>query len=167
MKMTSDPRISGTSGTSGKSDPKIMKPKKYKMRYAGSRGKGITVTLLYDPRKGVCEACRKSKWRNEIKNTALHHWWYAYSPKTVREHPLLALENTSELCYYCHQLADAIRMLFYAHPKRVAQVAELLKGEQKAKFTNVLIAVVGTLEKTERNINIIAKRIIELAKNGK
>ena len=142
------------------------KSKEYRTKYAGSRGKGIYVTLPFDPRKGICQACGKSKAKGEIKYTCLHHWWYEFKPATVKENPILVLKNTSELCYYCHQLADAIRALLYAHPKRVAQVAELLRGEQKERFTNILIAVKEAMEKTERDINQFAKEIIEMARNG-
>lgn len=144
-----------------------MKMKKYKVRYATAHGKGVVVTLPFNPRKGVCQACGKSISRGEIKITALHHWIYAYKAKTVKENPILALKNTSELCYYCHQLADAIRALLYAHPKRVAQVAELLKGKQREKFVTVLVAVGDAMEKTEKSINPLAKNIVEMVKNGK
>jgi hypothetical protein len=145
----------------------MMKQKKYKTKYAGSRGKGVTVTLPFDPRKGVCQACGKSKERGEIKYTVLHHWYYEFQPKTVKKNPILVLKNTSELCYYCHQLADAIRALLYAHPKRVAQVAELLEGKQREKFVTVLVAVEDAMEKTEKLINPLAKRVVEMVQNGK
>lgn len=145
----------------------MKKMKKYKTKYAGTRGKGVTVTLPFDPRKGVCQACGQSKDRGEIKYTCLHHWWYEFKPATVKKNPILVLRNTSELCYYCHQLADAIRALLYAHPKRVAQVAELLEGRQKEKFITVLVAVCDAMEKTEKNINPLAKRVVEMVKNGK
>ena len=144
-----------------------MKQKPYRTRYAGSRGKGVVVTLPFDPRRGICEACGKSKERGEIKMTALHHWWYAYQPKTVKKNPLLALENTSELCYYCHQLADAIRALLYAHTDRVVQVAKLLRGEQREKFKNTVTLMVRRLERTETDISPLAKVILEMSKNGK
>ena len=140
--------------------------KKYRTKYAGTRGKGVTVTLPFDPRKGVCQACGKSKARGEIKYTCLHHWWYEFKPATVKKNPILVLKNTSELCFYCHQLADAIRALLYAHPKRVAQVAELLRGKQKEKFVTILVAVGDAMEKTEKNINPLARNIVEMVTNG-
>jgi len=142
---------------------KMSKKAGYRIRYASSRGKGIVVWLPYDPRKHKCEACGKVVGI-DIKMTALHHWWYAYQPKTVRENPMLALENTSEVCYYCHELADAIRALLYAHPKRVAQVAILLKGEPRERFINVLkqlIVLLTNAEDTE-----LAKKLLEMAKSG-
>lgn len=144
-----------------------MNQKKYRTKYAGSRGRGVTVTLPFDPRKGVCQACGKSKHRGEIKYTCLHHWWYEFKPATVKKNPILVLKNTSELCYYCHQLADAIRTLIYAHPKRVAQVAELLRGERKEKFVTILTAVEDAMAKTEKYINPLAKELIEMSQNGK
>lgn len=142
------------------------KSKGFKVRYATAGGGGIVVTLPFDPRKGVCDACGKSKENGEIKTTALHHWWYAYQAKTVRENPLLALENTSELCFYCHGIGDSIRALLYAHPERVADVARLLKGEQRAKFVNVLKAIVDEMERTEKNISPLANKLVDLARKN-
>lgn len=133
----------------------------YKMTYAGSRGKGITVTLPDDPRKHKCAVCGKVVGE-EIKTTALHHWWYAYQPETVRKNPILALDNTIEVCYGCHQVADAIRALLYASPSRVAMVANCLKGEPRERFKRVLKAVIIAMDKTEKDINPLAKSIIEL-----
>jgi len=78
----------------------IDRTKPYKMKYAGSRGKGVIITLSEDPRKGKCECCGKIVGV-DIKMTALHHWYYAYQPETVRKNPVLALENTIEVCYGC------------------------------------------------------------------
>lgn len=142
-----------------------MKLKKgYRIRYAGSRGKGVTVTLPFDPHKGVCQACGKSIKEGEIKVTFLHHWWYEFQPKTVKENPILAIKNTSELCYYCHQLADAIRALLYANPKRVADVARLLQGDQRDRFVTIIVKTGDAMIKTETDINPLAKKVIEMAK---
>ena len=146
---------------------KQVKIKKYRTKYAGSRGKGVTVTLPFDPRKGICRACGKSKHKGEIKVTALHHWWYEFQPKTVKANPILALKNTSELCFYCHQLADAIRALIYAKPERVAAVAELLEGKSRERFIKVLEAIVVALRKTEKDINPLAQSLLEMAGNAK
>lgn len=144
---------------------KMAKKKGYRTRYAGSRGKGVVVVLPEDPRKGICEACGKSKHAGEIKVTALHHWWYAYKPATVKQNPYLVLENTSELCYGCHQVADAIRMLIYARPNRVANVGKLLEGVQLQRFLKTLEAVVESLRKTEKNINPLANKILKMIKD--
>lgn len=144
------------------------KPKKpntgYRMKYAGTHGGGVVVILPEDPRKHRCEACGKSVAAGEIKMTSLHHWWYAYQPQTVRDNPELALDNTSELCFGCHQVADAIRALLYANPVRVAMVAELLRGEPRERFIKVLEVVLDKL----KNQNLQpAKKILEMSKNGK
>ena len=143
---------------------KMTKP--YRLKYAGSRGVGAVVTLPSDPRKGVCSACYKSKHEGEIKNTALHHWWYAYAPKTVKKDPKLALENTSELCYYCHQLADSLRALLYAKPERVGKVVKLLKGEYRIRFIKVMECMVDYMQKTENNISPLANKVLQMVKDG-
>lgn len=140
------------------------KSKGYKIRYATAHGGGIVVTLPFDPRKHKCDACGKSVERGEIKTTALHHWWYAFQPQTVKETPMLAIENTSELCFGCHQVADAIRALLYANPTRVAQVAELLRGEPRERFIRVIEEVSRRLK--EQNIDL-AKKILRMTENGK
>ena len=147
-----------------------VKKKPYRTRYAGSNRRGgkrggVTITLQIDPRKGICDACKKSIARGEIKTTHLHHWWYAYIPKTVKANPILVLDNTSELCYYCHKLADSIRGLLYAKPLRVAWVAGCLKDEPRNKFIQVLEAVQKSM-KTEKNIKDNALNILKLIKNG-
>lgn len=124
----------------------------YKMKYAGSRGKGIVVYLNEDPRKHKCECCFKVVGR-DIKVTALHHWWYAYQPETVRKNPILALDNTVEVCYGCHQVADALRALLYASPSRVAKIANATEGEPRARLLRVLKATLELMEKTEKNIS--------------
>lgn len=133
----------------------------YHIKYAGAHGKGVIVTLPEDPRKHICSACKKSVMVGEIRMTALHHWWYSYQPNTVRDNPILALENTSELCFGCHQPADAIRALLYASPIRVAQVAELLRGEPRERFIRVLDEVSRSLK--EQDIGL-AKKILESVK---
>jgi len=135
--------------------------KRYKMRYAGSRGKGVVVELPFNPHKGRCEACGKSVVMGQIRCTSFHHFWYAYQPQTVKENPILILENTIEVCYPCHQQADAIRALLYASPIRVAQVAELLRGEPREKFIRVLDEVSRSLK--EQDIGL-AKKILESVK---
>ena len=136
----------------------------YKIRYAGSRGKGVVVTLPADPRKHKCACCGKVVGV-EIKVTALHHWWYAYQPETVRKNPILVLDNTIEVCFGCHQVADAIRALLYASPSRVALVANCLKGEPRERFKRVLKAVIISMDKTEKDINPLAISLIEMVKN--
>jgi hypothetical protein len=138
----------------------MSEKKGYKIRYETAHGGGVVVTLPFDPRKHKCDACGKSVAAGEIKVTALHHWYYAYAPKTVKENPILALENTSELCFGCHQVADAIRALLYASPQRVAMVAELLRGKPRERFIKVLEEVTKRLK--EQDIPL-AKKILEMS----
>lgn len=109
------------------------KRKGYKIRY-----QTITVTLPVDPRKHRCDACGKSVELGEIKTTQLHHWKYAWKPVTIKKEPSLALQNTSELCFYCHQIADGVRALLRANPKRVAMVISLLSLEDKQRFDKII-----------------------------
>lgn len=163
----SSPNTAKTCGETGKmqvGEKMSEKKKGYKIRYETAHGHGIVVTLPYDPRKHKCDACGKSVSAGEIRVTALHHWWYAFQPDTVKENPQLATENTSELCFGCHPLGDAIRALLYANPTRVAMVAELLRGEPRAKFIKVIDEVSRRLK--EQDIEL-AKKILEMGKNGK
>ena len=56
-------------------------------------------------RKRVCCVCGKTG------KTDLHHYHYAYETKEVEQYPVLALDNTIELCFTCHQVADALRKI--------------------------------------------------------
>lgn len=85
-----------------------MNKKKYRIKYQTIK------VVVEDPRRHICQACKKS-----FKVTAMHHYKYAYKPETVKENPELALENTLELCFYDHQIADAFRTLVEANPERV------------------------------------------------
>jgi hypothetical protein len=109
--------------------------RKYKMRYAGAHGKGCIIYLSFDPRKGICEACGKSKAKQEIKMTSLHHWRYAYAPETVKKTPMLILDNTVELCFACHQIADGLRNVMRLSPDRAMRVVRLMPKDLKAKFS--------------------------------
>jgi hypothetical protein len=109
----------------------------YRTKYGGSRGKGVRLTLPFDPRKGVCSACGKSKHRKEIKFTSLHHWKYAYKPSTVAKNPILVLENTSEFCFGCHPVADAFRNLMKLSPRRIMLIAQLMPDDLKEKFSMI------------------------------
>ena len=136
----------------------------YPVKYQMAHGGGVTVYLPFNPRKGKCEACGKIVGVN-IRMTALHHWWYAYQPKTVKEHPLLALENTTELCYGCHQVADAIRALLYANPKRSATVALCLRSKPRERFIKALEHILVEMKAQDLEL---AKKILELGiKSGK
>lgn len=95
-------------------------------------------------RTGCCVACGRCKSRGEIKTTQKHHTVYAYLTKTVLKNPVLALENTLELCFGCHPIADGLRDLLLSNPRgalrsinRIIQVAELLPPEQQKHFTKL------------------------------
>jgi hypothetical protein len=53
--------------------------------------------------------------------------------------------------------------LLYARPERVGQVAELLRGEPRAKFIRVLKEVISRLEMEDVNL---AKKLIEMGRSG-
>jgi len=89
----------------------------YRMRY-----QSIFVWFKVDPRTGICVSCGKSIHKGEIKTTQMHHYRYAYKPATVRKNPKLALEHTIELCYGCHPVADALRLLFERKNDRIVNV---------------------------------------------
>lgn len=127
----------------GEGFDKLDYHKRYKMRYAGAHGNGCIIYLPFDPRKGVCVSCGKSKHRMtedgkpEIKTTQIHHWRYAYQPETVKKNPILILENTSELCFPCHQIADGLRNILRMSPERAVRVAKLMPKELKATFARI------------------------------
>lgn len=118
----------------------LFNKKKYKMRYAGAHGHGCVVNLPFDPRKGVCSACGKSRHvfdvdgKPEIKLTSSHHWKYAYQPDTVLKNPILILDNTSELCFACHQIADGLRNILRMSPDRAVKVTMLMPKDLRATF---------------------------------
>lgn len=72
-------------------------------------GKQIKEAYPEPIRKGRCEACGRLRGEGEIKWTSRHHFKYAYELNTVRKNPLLALENSVELCWSDHQIADSLR----------------------------------------------------------
>lgn len=74
--------------------------KRYTVRY-----KTITVYFDKNPRTGKCKCCDKKA------KTQLHHWKYKYTIKEVKKNPKLALENTTELCYFCHRVANALKFV--------------------------------------------------------
>lgn len=137
------------------------KPKMWSVKYAMAHGGGVVVYLPFNPRKGKCDACGKSIANGEIKVTALHHWWYAYQPKTVKENPILALDNTSELCFYCHDIADALRTLLYANSERISNVAMCVTASQREKFISTLDYV---LSKLKQQINPQVAKILGVTK---
>lgn len=67
---------------------------------------------------GYCQACRA------VGRTEMHHWEYAYTTAEVRKNPQLALRRTVELCFKCHRIANALRIIEEGglRSKMVAQV---------------------------------------------
>jgi hypothetical protein len=69
------------------------------------RKKTIKLDIPMPIRDHICKCCgRQGK-------TDLHHWVYAYPTKQVQKTKMLALENTTELCFVCHRLANCISHL--------------------------------------------------------
>ena len=85
----------------------------------------VYVHLPENPRKGRCDACKRTIKAGQIKTTQLHHWYYKYKPNTVKKNPILALENVSELCFRCHQIADALRTLTFLKDENLWQVTKV------------------------------------------
>jgi len=95
-------------------------------------------------RKGVCDGCHRSKHRGEIKTTQRHHTKYAFETNTVLKNPILALENTLECCFRCHEIADGLRLLLLANPRgglrrleTIIPMIKLLPKEQQLHFTRL------------------------------
>lgn len=115
--------------------------KKQKIYYQRTR-----ISFLYPVpiRNGCCIACKRCKSKGEIKTTQKHHTVYAFKTETVKKNPLLALENTLELCFGCHPVADGFRDMLLSNPRgalrsinRIFQVGELLPENQQDHFTKV------------------------------
>jgi len=87
----------------------LKKLKSYGVTYQRRR---IKVICKKNPRTGNCKGCGRSIHKKQIKVTQIHHWFFEFILRTVRENPQLALKNTSELCFNpCHKSADALRVL--------------------------------------------------------
>ena len=119
------------------------KLKKYGVMYRSRRGKKVRIMVPYprNPRTGTCKVCGKSKEKGEIKTTQLHHWHYAYSVETVKKNPLLALDNTVEVCFGCHRIADWLRnSVITTRPEnfyRVIDVAKSMPLWMQDRFTKL------------------------------
>lgn len=98
----------------------------------------VDVPYPVNPREGVCDACKRSKESGEINITSLHHWKYAYHHKTLKKDPWLVLDNLSELCYTCHEFADALRVLFEKNLKgkewMIVKTALLMPEDMKRRL---------------------------------
>jgi hypothetical protein len=86
------------------------------------KGKQIRIDANYKIRKNICQCCGKHGL------TSLHHWEYAYPISMVRDDTNLALENTTELCFVCHDHANTIRK-FHKIPNEIfKKLLELKNG---------------------------------------
>lgn len=95
-------------------------------------------------RRGICSSCNRSKHKGEIKTTQLHHTKYAFETETVLKNPILALENTLELCFGCHPVADGLRDILLSNPRgglrkieKIIRVIKFLPEEQQLHFTHL------------------------------
>lgn len=132
------------------------RPIKYKIKY-----QTITVTLPFDPRNHICDACGQDVRDGKIKNTQMHHWLYAYKPETVKENPELALHNTKEYDFYCHQIADGLRAILTARPDRVVDVMKTLPFESRERLLGILAEIITFWNKEARGRDEAIKNIQE------
>ena len=98
--------------------------------------KTVYVELDSPPKKGRCEACGRVCGKG-IKITALHHHCYKYSKKRVIREPQLSLENTSEVCFSCHRVANSLMNLLSVKAnniKVIINVAKLMPEDMKEKL---------------------------------
>jgi hypothetical protein len=102
----------------------------------------IKVFVPFPVRKGKCDACGRTVAKQEIRTTQRHHTKYAYELETVKKNPVLALDNSLELCFSDHVIADALRGLLLSNPRgglrkieNVVNVITLLPEEQQKLFT--------------------------------
>jgi len=98
----------------------------------------VTILIPYprNPRTGECNSCHRDKSSGEIKVTQLHHTWYEFKLDTVKKNPLLALKNTLEVCFPCHNIADGFRnILDGTNMERIMSVVVKLPDFQLKKLT--------------------------------
>lgn len=117
------------------SDKTKSETKYYGITYKKKR---IKIPYPRNIRTGKCVACKRSKDKGEIKVTAMHHTKYEFSITEVLKNKFLALKNTLELCFSCHQIADGFRGILTIgssdklwHVSRMLKVAKLLPIEQQ------------------------------------
>ena len=56
----------------------------------------------------ICSCCKK---KAKPRGLHMHHTCYNYTPDEVRNNPELATHNTIYLCYFCHRVANSIRIV--------------------------------------------------------
>ncbi len=64
----------------------------------------FTVSNKHKPER--CAACGAMNCKLDM-----HHYAYVYTTAEVRKDHELAVENTIPLCFHCHMLADALRII--------------------------------------------------------
>lgn len=116
---------------------------KKKSQYYGITYKKKRIKIPYprNIRSGKCVVCKRSREKGEIKITALHHTKYEFDVREVLKNKFLALKNTLELCFSCHQIADGFRGILTIgssdklwHVSRILKVAKLLPPEQQSQL---------------------------------
>ena len=93
-----------------------MANKKQIVRY---RNTNIRVDVDYQIRKHICQCCGRTG------KCDLHHWKYEFTTKEVKKNPELALKNTSELCFTCHNIANSMKHIYDADEKIVIKLIKL------------------------------------------
>ena len=66
-----------------------------------------------------CECCGKQH------KISTHHFVYLYTTKEVRANPNLALLNTVHVCFPCHRVANAEKLLQETKPEIRAKLSKL------------------------------------------
>lgn len=109
------------------------KIKKYPVTYEKTT---IMVPLSEPPRDGLCDGCKRTV-KDGIKVTQIHHFKYQYRLPLVKEKPELAMKNTAELCYSCHRIGDALRVMLWNKEEnihKIVDVAQLMPEDMKLKL---------------------------------
>ncbi len=65
----------------------------------------LTVNLPEEIKPTICVVCGRAG--NKIDH---HHYYYSYETKDVKKKPILVLDNTINVCFPCHLIADAVRI---------------------------------------------------------
>ena len=112
--------------------------------------------VVSKPRKNICDACKR-KVGDGIKRTNRHHWKYAYTYKTVKANPELALDNTVEYCFHCHQIADAIKALTdVKDASSIIKVLETAPANVQSSFR--VIAQMAIFQKTYEILGLLVEQ---------
>lgn len=86
-----------------------------------------------------CQICNRRIGDGEIKRLARHHWLYEYTKKQVKENPMLGLKNTIVVCYPCHILADALRIIYDVNRwERIIKLIATMPEPMKLEFASRL-----------------------------